>query len=180
MEELHAKLNRLLATVFTMYLKTHQFHWNVTGQDFFQYHDFFGDLYGDLWGSVDKIAEEIRAAGGIAHGSLAQYKENSVVADQLTVPSLQDMVGILYRDNETVISMLNDVHQSASALNQYGLINFIEDRLDTHKKHSWMLRSAKVAPVAVTSTPAAVGESIEVASLSEDAKTYILNFKSNK
>lgn len=180
MEQLINKMNRLLASSFTMYLKAHSFHWNVTGQDFFQYHDFFGELYTELWGAIDTTAEQIRALNGHAHGSLTYYKENSAVPDQMTVPSIQEMVGILSRDNDTVLGVLNEVHEEATKNNQYGLINYIEGRIDTHKKHGWMLRSSRItSPVAVTqenNAPQAQTKN----ELVEEVKTYFLQFNKNK
>lgn len=179
MQELIDKLNKLLASSFAMYLKTQMFHWNVTGQDFFQYHDFFGKLYDDLYQSVDATAEQIRAVGGYAHGSLTQYKENSIVNDQITVPSIQEMISILSVDNNLVLGVLVEVHDIASRLNQYGLLNYIEGRIDTHKKHGWMLSASKntsqvninVTNEEMTSTEETITEPI-----TEEVKVYTLNF----
>lgn len=142
MDELVQKLNKLLASSFTMYLKAHNFHWNVEGQDFHQYHEFFGNLYEEVHGSVDATAEQIRALGGYAKGSLTDYKELSTVRDQMTIPALQEMIAILKRDNDSIIAVLNEVHDAATAKKEYGLINYIEGRIDTHKKHGWMLRAS--------------------------------------
>lgn len=186
MDELLNKLNKLLASSFSMYLKTHMFHWNVTGQDFFQYHNFFGELYGDLYASVDQTAEEIRALGSMAPGSLTQFKEMSIVTDQMTVPSVQEMISILSVDNNLILGILQEVHETASRLNQYGLINYIEGRMDTHKKHGWMLNASKQTsmPVAVAVPPVAEAEAHEEPSveeqITEDVKIYTLNFETNK
>jgi starvation-inducible DNA-binding protein len=142
MDELVNKLNKLLASSFTMYLKAHNFHWNVEDQDFPQYHEFFGNLYEEVYGSVDSTAEQIRALGGYAKGSLTDFKELSTVRDQVTIPGLQEMVAILNRDNDAVIAVLNEVHDAATTAKEYGLINYIEGRIDTHKKHGWMLRAS--------------------------------------
>ena len=167
MNDLIEKLNKLLATSFAMYLKTHFFHWNMRGSDFFEYHNFFDGLYNDVWQSVDSTAEEIKAIKGIAYGSFTQYESLSQVKDQTTVPTIQEMVSILYRDNETVISVLNEVHESAVANKQYGLINYIEDRIDKHRKHGWMLNaSMSDQPVKEEKQP----EIVE-----EETKTYVLN-----
>ena len=155
-----------------MYLKTHFFHWNVKGQDFFQYHEFFGNLYEDIFESVDKTAEEIRALNGIAYGSLTQYESLSAVKDQTTVPSIQEMVSIAYRDNETIIAILMEVHQAAERENQKGLLNYIEERLDVHKKHGWMLRSSMASD---SSDNHAVKEEKQPEIVEEEIKTYVLN-----
>lgn len=169
-------LNKLLASSFTLYLKAHQFHWNVEGQDFPQYHEFFGDFYEEIYGSVDTTAEEIRALGSFAQGSLTQYKEISTVRDQLTVPTLQEMVAILNRDNQSIISILNEVHEIASTNKEYGLLNYVEDRLDKHKKHGWMLRASLVKQgvaeeVTVSDAPV---EQVEE-DIDEEVKVYVLN-----
>lgn len=170
MDELIQKLNKLLASSFTMYLKTHQFHWNVEGQDFHQYHEFFGNLYQEIHGSVDTTAEQIRALGGYAKGSLAEYKELSTVRDQVTIPAIQEMLAILGRDNAAVIAILNEVHDAATAQKEYGLINYIEGRIDTHKKHGWMLRASMKKINEVHEHVVGATEQID-----EQVKTYVLN-----
>ena len=172
MNDLIEKLNKLLASSFAMYLKTHFFHWNVSGQDFFQYHEFFGNLYQEIFQSVDTTAEQIRALNGIAYGSLTQYESLSAVKDQTSVPSIQQMISITYRDNETIIAILMDVHQAAERENQKGLLNYIEGRLDIHKKHGWMLRSSMASD---SSDSHAVKEERQPEIVEEEMKTYILN-----
>lgn len=182
MELLVEKMQKLLATSFAMYLKTHQFHWNVEGQDFHQYHDFFGKLYGELFGSVDTTAEQIRALGAKAKGSMTDFKEISAVRDQITSPSLQEMVAILNRDNETVISVLTEVHDEAEKLKAYGLLNYIEGRIDIHKKHGWMLRASMQTPstnesvVEEETNTETVPQASEM--IEEEVKTYIIDPKS--
>lgn len=174
MEQLIEKLNQLLASTFTMYLKTHQFHWNVEGQDFHQYHRYLGKLYQEIWESVDTTAEQIKALNGIAQGSLTQYKEISTIRDQLTVPSLQEMNSILYRDNESIISILNDIHEEATKQKAYGLLNYIEGRIDIHRKHGWMLRASITSSVSEEVVKQQQEPSII---LDEEVKTYTLNVK---
>lgn len=172
MEQLVEKMHKLQASTFALYLKAHLFHWNIEGQDFHQYHDFFGDLYGEIWGSVDTTAEQIRALGAKAKGSLTEYKELSVVRDQMSQLSIQDMNSMLYRDNEALIAVLNEVHDEAEKQRAFGLLNYIEGRIDIHKKHSWMLRSSIVKGDVKENTE----ESVEsTASITEEVKTYVLN-----
>lgn len=172
MNELIENLNKLLASSFAMYLKIHFFHWNVKGQDFAQYHEFFGKLYEEIFISVDKTAEQIKAQNGVAYGSLSQYQSLSVVLDQTNVPSLQEMISILYRDNETLLSVLEEVHIIAEQYKQYGLINYIEDRIDTHKKHGWMLKSSMSVENTLSFPPVKEEFSVE-----EEIKTYTLDVK---
>lgn len=186
MVELTNKLNKLLASSFTMYLKAQMFHWNVTGQDFFQYHDFFGKLYGDLYASVDQTAEQIRALGSMAPGSLAQFKEISIVNDQLTVPSIQEMISILSVDNNLILGVLQEVHEAASDARQHGLLNYIEGRMDIHKKHGWMLTASKqISRPEITITPAVAEAEVDKDQpaqepITEETKVYTLKFETNK
>lgn len=161
MDQLVTKMNVLLASSFVLYLKAHKFHWNVEGQDFHQYHSFLGDFYSEVFGSVDTTAEQIRALNYKAKGSLAEFKEDSVIADQITNLSIQEMNATLHRDNETLIGVLLDVHEEAGKQKQFGLINYIEGRIDTHRKHGWMLR-ASMEPVKPSATNEELAHSYEI------------------
>jgi len=165
MDQLIEKMDKLLASTFALYLKAHQFHWNVEGQDFHQYHEFFGDLYTEIFASVDTTAEQIRALDSKVKGTMSAFRELSVIRDQVTDLSIQEMNAMLYRDTESLIAVLNDVHEEASKQKQFGLINYIEGRLDVYKKHCWMLRAS-------LSTGAATNE--EVAQ--PEVTTYEIQF----
>lgn len=131
----------VLADTFAMYLKAHNFHWNVEGNNFPQYHDFLGNLYEELHGAVDPIAEHIRALDAYAPGSLSRFRELSSIRDSMTPPPAMGMMLELYSDNEIVMASLKSAYQSAETMGEIGLSNFIQDRYDVHKKHAWMLRS---------------------------------------
>jgi starvation-inducible DNA-binding protein len=124
----------------------HFFHWNVTGPNFPQYHEFFGDLYEEVHGAVDDIAEHIRAIEGFAPGSFQRFMDLSTIQDQVEVVSAQEMFNIALSDNNKVIEVLKAAYKLADAFNELGLANFLQDRMDIHKKHGWMLRST--TPVA--------------------------------
>ena len=141
MDELIKEMKVALATVFAFYLKTHYFHWNVEGPNFPQYHTFFGNLYEEIYGSIDQYAEEIRALGSYAPGSLERYKELSKVEDELNIPNSMTMIRELMLDNERIIGMLETINKLANENTKSGLSNFIEDRIDNHNKHAWMLRA---------------------------------------
>lgn len=141
MNDLVEQMKVALATVFAFYLKAHYFHWNVEGPNFPQYHNFFGDLYEEVYGSVDQFAEEIRALGSYAPGSLVRYKELSKVEDELNIPNSMTMVRELTLDNDRIIALLETINKLANDNNKSGLSNFIEDRIDKHNKHAWMLRA---------------------------------------
>jgi len=141
MEELMDAMKRYHATNFSFYLKLHFFHWNVEGMFFSQLHDFFGDLYNEVWTAQDDIAERIRTIKGYAPGSLQRMKDLSIIDDQIDVPAAQQMIVIAMEDNEKVIQTLTEAYKLAEAANELGLANFLQDRLDVHKKHEWMLRA---------------------------------------
>src|SRR6056300_958585 len=105
-EQLIEKMKVLLASTFSLYLKAHNYHWNVTGPNFAQYHDFFGDLYEELHGSIDTTAEEIRKLGAFAPGALTRYSELSVVQDEMMIPESAIMFARLSNDNDAVIRVL--------------------------------------------------------------------------
>ena len=144
MTELQASMQRVLADTFLMYIKAHAYHWNVVGPDFSQYHKFFGDLYEELWSAVDVIAEHIRVIDGFVMANLINYSEIStvdLVKDELNPFPPQAMFMQLAVDNQKVIDSLKAAHMLAEADNNHGLINFIEERLDVHAKHGWMLKA---------------------------------------
>jgi starvation-inducible DNA-binding protein len=134
-------LKVLLASVNSLSIKVQYFHWNVEGDNFPQYHDFFGNLYEEIYSSVDKIAEYIRTLDTYAPGSLTRYAELTIIQDQLKVPRAELMFSELYEDNTKMIELLNHCFSSASQENKQGIANFIAERLDAHEKHQWMIRS---------------------------------------
>ncbi len=148
MSELIDQMKVVQATAFSLYLKSHNYHWNVTGPNFAQYHDFFGDFYTAVWSSVDSYAEHTRTLDAYVPGSLSRFSELTKIADETGIIAPEAMFRNLYNDNETLIAELNAVHELAVAEKRYGLINFIEDRLDFHSKMHWQLRAfiVKLAP----------------------------------
>ena len=140
-EQLIEKMKVVLADSFAFYLKAHQYHWNVEGPNFPQYHDFLGNLYEEVHGAVDGIAEEIRALGEYAPGSFSRYTELSSIADSRNAPSAIEMMNTLQGDNQIVLNTLMETYKLAEEYNEIGLSNFLQDRYDAHKKHAWMIRS---------------------------------------
>lgn len=141
MNDLTEQMKICLASVFALYLKTHNFHWNVEGPNFPQYHSFLDGLYNDIWGSVDKFGEEIRTLGAYAPGSLTRFSSLSVVDDQLNIPSASKMIKEIEMDNMKIIGELKKANTLAEKNGAVGLANFLQDRIDVHYKHDWMLRS---------------------------------------
>lgn len=143
MDELINRMKTVLATTFAFYLKAQNFHWNVEGINFPQYHEFFGKLYEEVHGAVDPIAEQIRALDAYAPGALQRFKELSSITDENTIPSAMIMCQRLMDDNDKVISDLMFAYNEAEKQKQLGLANFLQDRIDIHKKHRWMLKAVQ-------------------------------------
>jgi starvation-inducible DNA-binding protein len=134
-------LKVLLASVNSLSIKAQNFHWNVEGDNFPQYHEFFGNFYEEVYSSVDRIAEYIRTLDSYAPGSLSRYAELTIIEDQTKIPRPNLMFAELLSDNEKMIDLLNGCFGSAEEENKQGIANFIAERLDAHEKHGWMLRS---------------------------------------
>jgi starvation-inducible DNA-binding protein len=135
-------LKVLLGSVYSFSVKVQYFHWNVEGDNFPQYHEFFGNLYEEVYNnSIDKIAEYIRTLDVYAPGSFTRFQELSIIEDQLKVPRAELMFEELYHDNSKLIDLLNQCFASAEDENNQGIANFIAERLDAQAKHQWMIRS---------------------------------------
>ena len=134
-------LKVLLASVNSLSIKAQNFHWNVEGDNFPQYHDYLANFYEEVYSAVDKVAEYIRTLDSYAPGSLSRYAELTIIQDQLKIPRAELMFAELYEDNAKMIDLLNHCFTSASQENKQGIANFIAERLDAHEKHQWQLRS---------------------------------------
>ena len=134
-------LKVVLADTFSFYLKAHNYHWNVEGANFSDYHAFFNTLYDDAWAAVDAVAEHIRTLDVYVPGSYSRFKELSTIEEELKIPNAMVMMSRLEADNKKVLNSLMTAHASAEAGDKRGIVNFLEDRIDTHEKHGWMLRA---------------------------------------
>ena len=141
MEELVEKMKVVLADTFAMYLKAHMFHWNVTGSNFNEMHAFFGGIYNELWLASDLIAEQIRTLDAYAPGSFTRFGQLATVEDETSIPAAMAMVSKLKDDNDKVMETLKAAYLEAEKQKVYGLANFLQDRIDVHAKHGWMLKS---------------------------------------
>ncbi len=141
MEQLHKALKIAFASEFSFYLKAHNFHWNVTGPFFSQMHDLFGKIYEEVYGSIDQFAEEIRSAGSFVPASYTRFSMLSEIDDETGIPDDGDMVRILSEDSDKMVKILKYVFDIATAQGEDGLANFLAERMDAHRKHSWMLKS---------------------------------------
>jgi starvation-inducible DNA-binding protein len=141
METLIEMMRKVLADHYAFQLKAHNYHWNVEGSNFPQYHEFFGKLYEEVFGAVDQIAEEIRALDAYTPGSFSRFLELTDIEDETSIPNAIEMARRLLIDNQKILATLDVTFKLADELDQQGLADFIAGRIDTHKKHGWMLRS---------------------------------------
>ena len=135
-------LNALLADTYTLYLTTHNFHWNVTGPMFNTLHTMFMAQYTELWTAVDPIAERIRALGFPAAGSYGQFGKLSSLKDApATPPKALEMVRILVEGHEGVARTARSIFPLADKASDEPTADLLTQRLDIHEKTAWMLRS---------------------------------------
>ncbi len=137
-----AGLSKLLADTYTLYLTTHNFHWNVTGPMFNTLHLMFMEQYTELWNAVDPIAERIRSLGHPAPGSYAAFSALASIKDAPTEPpKAMDMVMILKEGHEAVARTARSVFPLADKAGDEPTADLLTQRMQTHEKTAWMLRS---------------------------------------
>ena len=134
-------LSRLLATSYTLYLKTHSYHWNVTGPMFTTLHTLFETQYTELALAVDEIAERIRALDAFAPGSYAEFTQLSAVKEDAGHPVAVDMIRALAADQRVVEASARTVIRAAEAAGDQASADLGTRRLQIHEKNGWMLRS---------------------------------------
>lgn len=135
-------MRTVLATTYTLALKSQQFHWNVMGPDFQQFHALFGSIYKEIYGSVDTAAEIIRTLGEFPPASLQEFLAEALITDEESAAiGALVMVQLLMDDNETMIHVLKTAYESAELEQEYDVSDFLAGRLAAHKKHAWMLHS---------------------------------------
>jgi len=140
-EKICTFLQKLLASSYALYVKTHNFHWNVTGPAFYGLHLFFEKQYEELAEAVDEIAERIRALGFFSEGSFSAFSRLSFIKDETDVLSHTKMIKQLLEDHEALIRFLKESCAEVEKLNDGVTADLINARLSVHEKTSWMLRS---------------------------------------
>ena len=140
-KEIVASLSRLLADSYTLYLKTHNFHWNVTGPMFQTLHLMFETQYNELALAVDLIAERIRALGSPAPGSYREFARLSTIREAEGGPAATDMIRQLVEGQEAVIRTARDAFEVADRANDQPTADLLTQRMQIHEKTAWMLRS---------------------------------------
>jgi starvation-inducible DNA-binding protein len=140
-KEIASRLAALLADNYTLYLKTHAFHWNVTGPMFNSLHVMFETQYNELWLANDEIAERIRALGMYAPGSGTAFARLSSIMEEDGVPGWEDMVRQLVEGHETAARTAREVFRVADEADDQPTADLATQRMQAHEKTAWMLRS---------------------------------------
>ncbi len=134
-------LSRLLADTYTVYLKTHNFHWNVTGPMFNTLHLMFMTQYNELWLALDLIAERIRALGFPAPATYAEFSKLASIEETPGVPKAEQMIRLLVEGNEAIVRTARRVFPLVDQANDEPSADLLTQRMQIHEKNAWMLRS---------------------------------------
>ena len=140
-KKIAAALSKLLADSYTLYLKTHNYHWNVKGPMFTTLHTLFETEYLELALAVDEIAERIRALGHAAPGSYTEFAKLSKVKEAVGVPAATKMIEDLVADQAILVASAKDAFAAADAANDQASADLATRRMQVHEKNAWMLRS---------------------------------------
>jgi starvation-inducible DNA-binding protein len=136
-----AGLSKLLADTFTVYLKTHNFHWNVTGPMFNTLHLMFETQYTELWTATDLIAERIRSLGHAAPGTFAEFAKLTSIKETPGQPKAEEMIRLLVEGNEAVVRTARAVFPAVDKASDEPTADLLTQRMQVHEKNAWMLRS---------------------------------------
>lgn len=140
-EKIAQGLSALLADSFTLYLKTHNFHWNVTGPMFNTLHVMFMDQYTELWNALDLITERIRALGVAAPGTYREFSELTCIVESEGKVRAEDMIRQLVAGQEAVVRTAREIFALAEQANDQPTADLLTQRMQIHEKNAWMLRS---------------------------------------
>jgi starvation-inducible DNA-binding protein len=141
MDELAQALKKVLANHYAFSIKAQNFHWNVEGPDFSQYHDLFAKIYDEVYGAVDIIAERIRTLGAYAPGSFTRFSQLADIQDQVEIPNSRSMIEKLLADIDVIQSGIKACYDLAEQNSNHGLSNLMAERQDAFAKHAWMLKA---------------------------------------
>ena len=134
-------LSALLADSYTLYLMTHNFHWNVTGPMFNTLHLMFETQYTELWTATDLIAERIRSLGHYAPATFAEFAKLASIKETTGQPKAEDMIRLLVEGNEAVVRTARAIFPAVDKANDQPTADLLTQRLEVHEKTAWMLRS---------------------------------------
>lgn len=142
MDKYHLALKTAFASEYAFAIKAQNFHWNVEGASFPQLHTLFDTIYTEVYGSIDTFAEQLRALQLYTPASLQKFSMLTIVDDENQEGMAErNMVAELLQDSEKMANIFRITFDMAEQAGDHGLSNFLADRQDAHKKHSWMLRS---------------------------------------
>ncbi len=139
--EIAGALSRLLADTYTLYLKTHNFHWNVTGPMFQTLHLMFEQQYNELWLAVDLVAERIRALGFPAPATYREFARLTSIREDESVPRADEMIRLLVQGQEAVVRTARAAFAPAERVSDQPTMDLLTQRMQIHEKTAWMLRS---------------------------------------
>ena len=137
-------LSIVMANTYVLYLKTHNFHWNVEGPNFRQLHLMFEEQYQDMWAALDVIAERIRALGSYAPGTYAKFAQLATIKERQDIPDAKDMLRELTADNEAIAASLADAIGVVQEAGDEPSADILIGRQTVHEKAAWMMRSMLV------------------------------------
>jgi len=146
MEQLQQIAKIAFASEYAFALKAQNFHWNVEGKDFYEYHQLFDVIYTEVYGSIDNFAENIRKLETYTPASLSRFNMLSKVEDETQILMPGAMIQGLLMDNEKMIIILKKTYDAAEAEGKHGFSNFLAERMDAHEKHGWFLRASLKNP----------------------------------
>ena len=141
MDELKQSMKVAFASQYSFALKAQNFHWNVEGALFPQLHALFDSIYSEVYDSIDGFAENIRKLGSYTPASFERFSMLTQVEDELNMLPAPAMIVELLQDSDKMVKVLKMVYDAAEAAGEHGLSNFLAERMDAHRKHSWMLRA---------------------------------------
>ena len=145
MDKFINQLKIAFASQYAFAIKAQNYHWNVEGSDFYQYHNLFETIYDEVYGAIDAFAENIRKIKAYTPASLYRFSALSAVNDEVEVLDPSAMVAELLRDSEKMQEIMKVLCQEAEARGEHGLSNFLADRQDAFAKHAWFLRATAKA-----------------------------------
>lgn len=134
-------LRKVIADAYVLYFKAHSYHWNIEGPNFPQYHEFLSNFYEDVFGSIDALAELIRTLDAYAPTTLRGLLDRTELSEADSIPSAIDMMTMLRGDNDIYLASLVRAYDEAEKASEFGISNYLQDRIQAHEKHAWMFRS---------------------------------------
>lgn len=141
-DKYHLALKSAFASEYSFALKTQNYHWNTEGPLFYQHHLLFERIYLEVYSHIDQFAEQLRALKIYTPASYSKFNMLSIIEDENSVPGFEDMLRTLLSDSEKMAQIFKMLYDMAEKNGDHGLSNFLAERQDAHKKHSWFLRAS--------------------------------------